>query len=194
MPQACKICKIFKNIFFYRTPIWLLLDEYRNYWVLVNTSWICLIFARRRFARYRFVRWRLRFVRYRYTFRPVNFLFVSKTSLRYVLKMSEAVDQSCSVKNGVLENFTKFTGKHVWQSLFFKKVEVFSFIEHLRRLLLTSSKHVLQSSSLKRLEKQKIATLKTSSRRLGDQQMYAWLWRHLLIYRLGIVPWMDGLW
>ena len=42
LPQACKICKIFKNIVFYRTPIWLLLDEYRNYWVLVNTSWICL--------------------------------------------------------------------------------------------------------------------------------------------------------
>ena len=158
-------------------------------------SLICLIFARCRFARYRSVRWRLRFVRYRYIYSfPVNFLLVSKTSLRYVLKMSEAVDQRCSVKKGVLENFTKFTGKHLWQSLFFKKVENFSFIEDLRRLLLTSSKHVLQKSSLKRLEKQNIATLKTSSRRLGDQKMYAWFWRHLLIYRLGIVPWMDVLW
>ena len=36
-------------------------------------SLICLIFARCRFARYRFVRWRLRFVRYRYTFRPSKF-------------------------------------------------------------------------------------------------------------------------
>ena len=26
-------------------------------------------------------------------------------------------------KKGVLRNFTKFTGKHLWQSLFFKKVE-----------------------------------------------------------------------
>ena len=30
--------------------------------------------------------------------------------------------QSCSVKEGVLRNFTKFTGKHLWQNLFFNKV------------------------------------------------------------------------
>ena len=28
----------------------------------------------------------------------------------------------CSIKNGVLKNFTKFTGKHLCQSLFFNKV------------------------------------------------------------------------
>ena len=28
----------------------------------------------------------------------------------------------CSVRKGVLRNFTKFTGKHMWQSLFFNKV------------------------------------------------------------------------
>ena len=30
--------------------------------------------------------------------------------------------QRCSVKKGVLRNFTKFTGKHLCQSLFFSKV------------------------------------------------------------------------
>ena len=28
----------------------------------------------------------------------------------------------CSMKTGVLRNFTKFTGKHLCQSLFFNKV------------------------------------------------------------------------
>ena len=28
----------------------------------------------------------------------------------------------CSVRKGVLRNFAKFTGKHLWQSLFFNKV------------------------------------------------------------------------
>ena len=30
--------------------------------------------------------------------------------------------QRCSIKEGVLRNFTKFTGKHLCQSLFFNKV------------------------------------------------------------------------
>ena len=35
---------------------------------------------------------------------------------------SEAVARRGSMKNGVLKNFTKFTGKHLCQSLFFNKV------------------------------------------------------------------------
>ena len=35
----------------------------------------------------------------------------------------EAVARRCSVKKGVLKNFTKFPGKHLYQSLFFNKVE-----------------------------------------------------------------------
>ena len=30
--------------------------------------------------------------------------------------------QRCSIEIGVLENFAKFTGKHLWQNLFFNKV------------------------------------------------------------------------
>ena len=47
-------------------------------------------------------------------------------------KLSAANDrsshQSCSIKKGVPRNFTKFTGKHLCQSLFFKKTlaQVFS--------------------------------------------------------------------
>ena len=34
----------------------------------------------------------------------------------------------CSIKKGVLKNFAKFIGKHLWQSLFANKVAVFSSI------------------------------------------------------------------
>ena len=37
-------------------------------------------------------------------------------------KALEAVVQKCSVKKGILKNFTKFTGKHLCQSLFLSKV------------------------------------------------------------------------
>ena len=61
--------------------------------------------------------------------------------------MYRSSHQMCSVNKVVLRNFTKFTGKHLWQSLFFNKKEtlaqVFScqfceiskntfFTEHLR--------------------------------------------------------------
>ena len=35
---------------------------------------------------------------------------------------SEPVARRCSVKRGVLKNFANFTGKHLYQSLFFNKV------------------------------------------------------------------------
>ena len=35
---------------------------------------------------------------------------------------TEAVSRRCSVKKGVLRNFAKFTGKHLFQGLFFNKV------------------------------------------------------------------------
>ena len=35
---------------------------------------------------------------------------------------TEAVARRCSVKKGVLRNFAKFTGKHLFQGLFFNKV------------------------------------------------------------------------
>ena len=48
------------------------------------------------------------------------------------LKRTEAVGRRCSVKKGVLRNFTKFTRKHLCRSLFFNKVAV----EHLWWLVL----------------------------------------------------------
>ena len=44
---------------------------------------------------------------------------ITHLHLKYV---PEAVVQRCSVKKGVLRNFTKFTGKHLCQCLFFNKV------------------------------------------------------------------------
>ena len=36
--------------------------------------------------------------------------------------LDRSSQQRCSMKKGVLRNFTKFTGKHLCQSLFFNKV------------------------------------------------------------------------
>ena len=38
----------------------------------------------------------------------------------------------CSVKKGVLKNFTKYTGKHLCQSLFFNKKNPVNFVKFLR--------------------------------------------------------------
>ena len=35
--------------------------------------------------------------------------------------MNRSSHQRCSLRKGFLRNFVKFTGKHLWQSLFFKK-------------------------------------------------------------------------
>ena len=40
----------------------------------------------------------------------------------HFMNITEAVAQSCSVKKDVLRNFAKFTGKHLYQSLFFDKI------------------------------------------------------------------------
>ena len=51
----------------------------------------------------------------------VRTLRSSKSSLR---RFSEASSQRrCSVNKGALKNFTKFTGKHPCQSLFFNKIK-----------------------------------------------------------------------
>ena len=52
---------------------------------------------------------------------------ISVTSeVGYYVKVSESIlrssHQRCFVKKGVLRNVTKFTGKHLCQSLFFNKV------------------------------------------------------------------------
>ena len=44
-------------------------------------------------------------------------------------KSSEAVARRCSVKEVLLEIFPKFTGKQLYQSLFFKKVAGLNFIK-----------------------------------------------------------------
>ena len=55
------------------------------------------------------------------------------------LIVSEAVAQRCSVKRGVLRNFTKFTGTHLWQSLFFKKVAGRGLKLYLKRYSVTGN-------------------------------------------------------
>ena len=43
--------------------------------------------------------------------------------------------QRCSIKKGFLKNFTKFTGKHMYQSLYFHKVTSFRSATLLRKRL-----------------------------------------------------------
>ena len=57
----------------------------------------------------------------------------TECKLSIFLKCTEAVAGRCSVKKDVLRNFTKFTGKHLRQSLVFNKVAV----EHVWWLLLS---------------------------------------------------------
>ena len=48
-------------------------------------------------------------------------LIALDSSAKYFHRLPQAVVQRCSVKKGVLTNFVKFTGKHLYQSLFFNK-------------------------------------------------------------------------
>ena len=50
-------------------------------------------------------------------------LFPSKLSCWNILTtFNKSSHQRCSIRKGVLRNFTKFTGKQLCQSLFFNKV------------------------------------------------------------------------
>ena len=60
--------------------------------------------------------------------------FLSKPLQRKVsyLLILEAVVQRCSVRKGVLRNFTKLTGKHLCQCLFFFPCFPLNFVKFLR--------------------------------------------------------------
>ena len=47
---------------------------------------------------------------------------IQSTFSCYRLSIMEAVTRMCSIKKRVLENFAKFTGMHLFQSLFLNKV------------------------------------------------------------------------
>ena len=78
----------------------------------------------------------------------MDFFLFSLTLILYCWQYnlnSRSSHRRCSVRKGVLRNLTKFTGKHLYQSLFFNKVascefcQIFKnifFAEHLRWLLL----------------------------------------------------------
>ena len=57
---------------------------------------------------------------------PISSNFCKNISLQcyrlYNLPSFRSSHWRCSVRKGVLGNFAKFTGKHMWQSLFFNKV------------------------------------------------------------------------
>ena len=59
----------------------------------------------------------------------------SKLCNRMVSSINRSSHQRCSIRKGILRNFAKFTGKHLYQSLFFgTKVFLWifrNFLEHL---------------------------------------------------------------
>ena len=91
----------------------------------------------------------------------------------------EVVLQSCSLKKGVLRNFTKFTGKHLYQGIFFNKVagnfikkealaHVFSseFCEISKNIFLT--KHLWRTASIRRNSKDYF--INQSARNFGEKE------------------------
>ena len=54
--------------------------------------------------------------------RTKDFVNIEAKKLELKVTLSETLVQRCSVKKGVLRNFTKFTGKQLYQSLSFNKV------------------------------------------------------------------------
>ena len=52
----------------------------------------------------------------------VKWMFLN-LKIKCLLTIYESSHRRCSVIEGVLRNFAKFTGKHLYQSLFFNKVD-----------------------------------------------------------------------
>ena len=54
-----------------------------------------------------------------------GFYMISATDVKELNRnLFSSSHQRCSLKKGVLKDFSKFTGKHLWQGLFFNKVEI----------------------------------------------------------------------
>ena len=57
------------------------------------------------------------------SFKILELIFFSKLDWgSYIISVARSSHRSCSIKKGILKNFSKFTGKHLCQSLFFNKV------------------------------------------------------------------------
>ena len=133
---------------------------FRNYWILINAFWICLRFVRYSLVKYRFVRYTFRFVRYRYPNKQFACLQdVFKTSSRHVFKTAwrrlqrnnfSSSKTSSRRLAGCLQDIFKTSCEDVLKTSWKTK------ICYAEDVLKTPSKHVL----------------KTSSRRLEDQQMF----------------------
>ena len=88
-------------------------------------------------------------------FTKVVKVMIMITIMRIVMKImissSQKQPPEVICKKGVLRNFTIFTGKHLYQGLFFNKVAGLLknsfFIEHLSWLLLTAADHYFHYDS-----------------------------------------------
>ena len=66
-------------------------------------------------------------------FTNVNFWklgWLCMSCLFYYFRKDRSSQRMCSVRKDVLRNFSKFTGKHLCQSLFFNKISSFSLCHH----------------------------------------------------------------
>ena len=105
---SCEYCEIFKNSFSYRTP--------RVVAFICNTAAASI--------------WTFKYVTHQssiilsqseYIF-SICFVIDACFKSKYWFLLDRSSHQSCSIIRNVLRNFTKFTGKHLCQSLFFDKV------------------------------------------------------------------------
>ena len=65
----------------------------------------------------------------------ISTLLGKKCTLVLETTINRSSHQKCSTKKGVLRNFTKFTGKHLWQSLFFTEAAGFRSVTLLKKRL-----------------------------------------------------------
>ena len=139
----------YQPVLFYGKPkLWTHPPFFRKFWRL-NSPFFnfpfyeCVIFFWRR--RRDIVSFSSLFIKSAYIFGPpteivyfelftnVNFWklgWLCMSCLFYYFRKDRSSQRMCSVRNDVLRNFSKFTGKHLCQSLFFNKVSSFSLCHH----------------------------------------------------------------
>ena len=100
----------------------------------------------------------------------VEYISKNITSYTFVACFKIFGSFQCILKKGVLKNFAKFTGKHQYQSLFFKKLQAFNIFRDNNQLKYTQRLSAILTKSKKLYEVQTCMKykLKNASNILND--------------------------
>ena len=114
--QFCHISNSIYDIYFPKVLVRLKTKHIQSLWI---TKWIAKSSKRKQKLYKKILKHRARETAL--TYKSYKFLFESLKK-KAKKKYYRSSHQRCSVKKGVLRNFAKFTGKHLYQSLFFNKI------------------------------------------------------------------------